>query len=95
MPESWSCSASDWPRPKRLFCWTCAVKMNVSIDEKPAPIWNVPRRSLGDLEVDDDAVGGRAFLFRDVDALEVAERRHARLAALDLGHVVELALDDL
>src|SRR5262249_47020887 len=52
------------------------------------------RGPLGDLEVDVDALGRRALLRRDVDALEVTERDDAALAVFELRLREELTLLD-
>src|SRR5262249_49326470 len=47
-------------------------------------------RALGHLVVDHDAIGRGAVFFRELDLLEVAERHHALLRALDQRLVVQL-----
>ena len=75
--ETCACSASDWPLPKRFACCTCAVAMKFSIELKPAPTWNVPVGFSATSTLMLSLSGRRPLLGRDVDALEVAERRDA------------------
>ena len=68
--------------------------MNVSCDEKPAPSWNVPvgRSATSKLTTMRSGVAPSSSV--RLDPLEVAERHHALLRALDQRLAVELALDD-
>jgi hypothetical protein len=51
-------------------------------------------RALADLDVHDDAIGRGAFLFAQLDALEVAELLDLCAALLGERLAVELALDE-
>ena len=82
---------SCWPRPRKFFSFSDISAMRPSGRDAGADR-ELARRLILDDHVDDDLVGRRARLGRDVHRLEEAEIAKLALGPVDQDAVVGIAL---
>ena len=94
-PVIWRCSESDLAVAEQVRLLDLRRGDEVLDAREAGADLERAGRALADLDVDVHLVGRRALLGRDVDALEVAERRDAAPRLLELRLAEELAFGDL